>query len=136
VIDARHEAARDAVNAREAAHQRIAELTLAPLADLIDAGHDEQHASRAAAAQVASDLAARPEQLHDWLTEGSPSPHALIDAEGGARALAVQVTDHVIDSAPSIEERDLLIDLAACQHAIVALRDRSYADTARETSEL
>jgi hypothetical protein len=136
MIDAWQEAASHAVNAREAAHQHVAELTLARLAALIDSGHDERHAAHLAAAQVASDVAARPEQLHDGLMRSPVSGDALIDDAREARALGARVTDQDIDAATSIEERDMLIDLAASQHTLVALRNRSHAETAGDTAGL
>jgi hypothetical protein len=50
--------------------------------------------------------------------------------------LAVPVTDTHIDAAVSDFERGTLVDLAACQRALVALGDRSWAHTAQDTAGL
>jgi hypothetical protein len=131
------QAARDAVQAREAAHQHVADLVLARLATLIDAGHDEANAAHAAAAQVTAETTARREQLDRDLRErATAGGRTVIDTEREARVLTARVTDQDIDAATSTTERDTLLDLAACQQAIVALRDRCYADTARDAADL
>jgi hypothetical protein len=131
------QAVRDAVEARESAHQHVADLVLARLTTLIDAEHDEQHAAHAAAAQVTAETTARPEHVdRDRRKRATAGGRPLIDAEQEVRVFTARVTDQDIDAATSTAERDTLLDLAARQQAIVALRDRFYADTARDTADL
>jgi hypothetical protein len=59
---------------------------------------------------------------------------AVIDHAREARVLAVPVTDAHIDAAASDLERGTLVDLAACQQALVVLGDRSWAHTAEDTA--
>jgi hypothetical protein len=118
-----HGAAHDALEAREAAHGRAAQLTLALLAGLVGAGQAEHEASRTVPAQVAAQMHAEVER-------------AVIDHAREARVLAVPVTDAHIDAAVSDFERGTLVDLAACQQALVALGDRSWAHTAEDTAGL
>jgi hypothetical protein len=118
-----HQAAHEALAAREAAHRRAAQLTLARLAGLAEAGQAEHEAARTVPAHIAAEMHAEVER-------------ALIDHDREARVLAVPVTDAHIDAAVSDFERGTLVDLAACQRALVALGDRSWAHTAEDTAGL
>jgi hypothetical protein len=118
-----HGAAREALEAREAAHGRAAQLTLARLAGLVEAGQAEPEAAGTVPAQVAAEMHAE-------------VARAVIDHAREARVLAVPVTDAHIDAAVTDFERSTLVDLAACQQALVALGDRSWAHTAHDTAGL
>jgi hypothetical protein len=118
-----HQAAHEALDAREAAHRRAAQLTLARLAGLVEAGQAEHEAARTVTAHIAAEMHAE-------------VGRALIDHAREARVLAVPVTDAHIDAAASDFERGTLVDLAACQQALVVLGDRSWAQMAEDTAGL
>lgn len=129
-----HEAAINAVTAREHAHEAVARRTLDRIAAHIDAGHDDRVAADTAQAELAD---AEPEQLHRSLDEyARRSAYPVIDRDLEARVLAVPVTEQDIDVARTAAERDVLVDLAACQHAITRLRDTSHASTAADAAGL
>jgi hypothetical protein len=132
-----HEAAVNAVTAREHAHEAVARRTLDRAAELIDIGHDERAAAEVVQAELAAAEAAEPEQLQHIL-DGHAGRVAspVIDRDLEARVLAVPVTAQHIDAARTTAERDLLVDLAACQQAITRLRDTRYTSTAAEATGL
>src|SRR5262249_31939762 len=106
---------------REAAHGRASQLTLARLVGLVEAGQAEPEAAGTVPAQVADEMHVEVER-------------AVIDHAREARVLAVPVTHAHIDAAVTGLERSTLVDLAACQHALVALGDRCWAHTAHDTA--